>query len=222
MLDKAGQAAGTIRGQFVLTRQKRRSKALDDASLRGIALEPNEDNTLLLYDNPTWEFGFSIRAAGMPAACVADNSRSTPPAAAAACCSRWSRPRVPTGVQFMAESRGYLLQQHARILGESRVRQLPGAAGILEQFALDVKIGGKRDDGLLRDPAGRRRPDAGRSPGGAGFSGLAARCGTNRPQSKADARHHALAMTGGDGPEVVQDVQAILQVTLRARPDMLS
>ncbi|HZU36835.1 MAG TPA: hypothetical protein VFA18_13030 [Gemmataceae bacterium] len=145
LLDKDGHEAGKIEGQFVLTRQRHRSRELDDDALRGIVLEPNENNTLLLYDNPTlgvqllyprrWHVGgvrgrqLTIDAAGGGSGLLLTLE---PPA------------RVPSGAQFQTETRSYLQQQQAKILAQSQLRQLSGAAGHLEQFALDVEIGGKR------------------------------------------------------------------------------
>ncbi|HYT93118.1 MAG TPA: hypothetical protein VEL76_30650, partial [Gemmataceae bacterium] len=53
MLDKDGKVVGKVEGNFVLTRRPQpRVRELSDEGLRGLALEPNEDNTLLLYENP--------------------------------------------------------------------------------------------------------------------------------------------------------------------------
>src|SRR4029077_4203743 len=51
LLDKTGQEAGRIEGQFTLTRQAHvRSPELADEAIRGLAVEPTADNTLLLYE----------------------------------------------------------------------------------------------------------------------------------------------------------------------------
>src|SRR5207253_226702 len=53
VLDRDGREVGRVEGQFVLTRQvSARPRDLSDEALRGVALEPNADNTRLLYDNP--------------------------------------------------------------------------------------------------------------------------------------------------------------------------
>src|SRR5579859_6020705 len=47
-----GKEQGRIEGQFVLTRQANTgARDLTEEALRGIKLEPDDDNTLLLYDN---------------------------------------------------------------------------------------------------------------------------------------------------------------------------
>ena len=53
LLDKAGNATGKIEGVFVMTRTREpHSREITDDALRGLALEPNADNSLLLFDQP--------------------------------------------------------------------------------------------------------------------------------------------------------------------------
>src|SRR5207248_8936906 len=52
LLDK-DKEVGRVEGRFVLMRQPlAASRDLSDTALKGVALEPDADNTLLLYDNP--------------------------------------------------------------------------------------------------------------------------------------------------------------------------
>src|SRR5260370_29199371 len=67
--DKDGKEAGRLEGRFVLSRQvNTQCKELSDEGLKGVALEPNDDNTRLLYDNPDLGVRFQYprrwRAAG--------------------------------------------------------------------------------------------------------------------------------------------------------------
>src|SRR5262249_30100487 len=53
LLDKDDKEVGRIDGRLVLQRQPGvRAEGLSDAAIRGLKLEPNADNTLMLYDNP--------------------------------------------------------------------------------------------------------------------------------------------------------------------------
>src|SRR5262249_5996323 len=53
LLDKDGKEMGRVEGRFTLSRQaQQRCRDLSDDALKGVALEPNADNTLLLYDDP--------------------------------------------------------------------------------------------------------------------------------------------------------------------------
>jgi hypothetical protein len=156
LLDKDGKEMGRVEGKFVLTRQAhRRSPDLTDAALKGVVLEPNADNTLLLYDNAELGVRFLYprrwRVAGVRNGrqVALDETNGSgllltlePPG------------RVPTGAQFLAESRAWLHQQKARVLREYAPRQL---AGGLEHFAVDMELADKRavlDYYVVRQAAG--------------------------------------------------------------------
>src|SRR5262249_14582217 len=53
LVDKSGKTTGKIEGTFVMTRSPSpQTKEVGDEALRGITLEPNADNTLLLFEHP--------------------------------------------------------------------------------------------------------------------------------------------------------------------------
>src|SRR2546425_511957 len=53
LYDKDGKEAGRVEGRFVLTRQLNPGvRDLSDDAVRGLTLEPNAENTRLLYENP--------------------------------------------------------------------------------------------------------------------------------------------------------------------------
>jgi len=156
LLDKDGKEAGRVEGRFVLTRRTGRpSKDLTDEALKAVTLEPNADNTLMLYDNPSVGIRFLYprrwRVAGVHGRQVAiDEAQGSgmlftlePPA------------RVPTGAQFLGESRAYFKQQaKVKVLRVEQPRQLQKG---LEQFALDLEVAGKAatmDYYVIRQAAG--------------------------------------------------------------------
>jgi hypothetical protein len=157
-LDAQGKPQGRVAGQFVLTRQAHtRSADLGDAALKGWTLEPTADNTLLLYDNPELGVRFLYprrwHVAGVRGTQVAvDEAQGSgllltlePPA------------RVPTGAQFLAESRTYLQQQKAKVLRADAVRAVRGSPRGLEHFALEVEVMAQRavmDYYVIRQPPG--------------------------------------------------------------------
>ncbi len=145
LLDKDGKAAGKVEGNFVLTRQPhRQARELSDEGLRGLALEPNEDNTLLLYDNP--DLGVKLlhprrwRIAGVRGRQVGlDENRGSgllltmePPK------------QVPAAAAFLQEARTYMTQQKGTILGQDPPQTIQGAPRTVERFALDVKVNNER------------------------------------------------------------------------------
>jgi hypothetical protein len=145
LLDKDGKEVGRVDGQFVMTRQAHaEARELTDAALKGLALTPGADNTLLLYDNDELgvRFVYPRRwrpAGGMGRQVHLDGADGhglqitlDPPA------------KVPTGAQFLAESRDYFARQKAKVLREGAPERVKGGAGGLEHFTLDVEVKGER------------------------------------------------------------------------------
>jgi hypothetical protein len=145
MLDRAGKVQGKIVGHFTLTRQPGlRSRDLTDQALRGVALQPNDDNTLMLYDNTDLGVRFLYprrwRVAGVHGRQVAlDEARGNgllltlePPQ------------RVPTADQFLNEARTWLAKQKGRLFRLDRPRRLQNPPVTLDRFTLDAEVARQR------------------------------------------------------------------------------
>jgi hypothetical protein len=139
-----GKEAGRIEGRFAMMRQPgARSGRLTDADLKGLKVEPDADNTLLLYDNPDLgvRFLYSRRwkvAQVMGAQVALDASDGSgvlitidPPE------------RVPTSAAFQRESRGWLEKQKAKLLKVYSPTSLR-ASPPLEGFALEAQMRGQK------------------------------------------------------------------------------
>jgi hypothetical protein len=144
LLDKGGHEVGRIEGRFVMTRHGNIScPELSDDGLRGTTLEPDADNTLLLYDNPDlgvrflyprrWRVG-GVRGTQLTLDGVDGNGLllTLDPAG-----------RSPDGRQFQEESRSWLSKQRATILREERLRPVRGEP-VLETFATEAELSGQR------------------------------------------------------------------------------
>jgi hypothetical protein len=144
LLDKDGKAVGKIAGTFVLTRQPGPSKALADDAIRSLQLEPNADNTQLLYDNPELGVRFlhprSWRVAGVrgPQVALDENGGS------GLLLTLEPLKQVPTAAQFLQESQTYLQQQKVKVLRVEQPKQVQGPPQQLEQFALEIEVGKDR------------------------------------------------------------------------------
>ncbi len=158
LIDAAGKEAGKVEGTFVLTRHLgATAREIADEALRGVALEPNEDNTQLLFDQPelgvTFLYPRRWRVAGVQGRQITlDDGRghglllTVEPLA-----------RVPTGAQFLQEARTWLAQQKATILQADGPRVVQNLPRQIEQFALDAQMTGGRvwlDYWVLRQPMG--------------------------------------------------------------------
>jgi hypothetical protein len=157
LLDKDGREVGRVEGRFVMTRQRGTScPELTDDGLKGVAVEPDADNTLLLYENPElgvkflyprrWRVG-AIRGAQITLDGADGNGlllTVDPPS------------RVPRGEQLLPESRDWLLKQRAQVVREEPVHRVR-AEPALDAFALEAELGAQKflmDYYILRQPAG--------------------------------------------------------------------
>lgn len=138
-LDKSGRPQGEIRGSFVLTRDPSdRSADLQDSSVKHWDLEPNEQNTLLLYESADVRFLYPRhwRISGVNGRQITLDERGgggllitlDPPA------------NVPTAAQFQKEVHGWLGQQKARIVKLHPIRSVQTNPYAIDQFSIDAQI----------------------------------------------------------------------------------
>jgi hypothetical protein len=158
LLDKNGKEVGRVEGQFTLTRQvNSRCRELSDESVRGLKMEPTEDNTRLLYENPDLGVSFLyprrwkvMGVRGRQVAVDEANGNGLLLTVEAAT-------QVPTGGQYLQESKDWLERQKAKILSVDLPRRLRGDTGELEHFALDVQLPSQKvlmDYYVIRQPLG--------------------------------------------------------------------
>jgi hypothetical protein len=156
LLDKDGQTAGRVKGGFVLTREvKAPSADLRDDVIRGLALEPTPENTLLLYDNPElgvrflyprrWRIGV-VRGRQV----VVDEANGN-----GLLLTVESPANLPTAAAYLTESQTYLTkEQKAKVLRTDAPRPLTAQ---IENLGLDVELNGRRERMeyyIVRQPAG--------------------------------------------------------------------
>jgi hypothetical protein len=155
LLDKEGKTVGRIEGRFVLTRQPAPPVAeLSDEALRGRTLDPNGENTLLLFEHPELGVRFLYprrwRVSGVhPRQVTLDEMSGN-----GLLVTLEAPARIPTAAQFQAEVRAWLGQQKAKILRADEPRRVFADA---ESFALEAEIGGQRVTmtyWIIRQPGG--------------------------------------------------------------------
>jgi hypothetical protein len=144
LLDAEGKVQGRVVGHFTLTRQPDARRDLSDEGLRGVALQPNDDNTLMLYDNPDLGVQFLYprrwRVAGVRGRQVAlDEARGN------GLLLTLEPPRqVPTADQFLTEARTWLGKQKGRLFRIERPRRLQNPPLLLDRFSLDAELARQR------------------------------------------------------------------------------
>jgi hypothetical protein len=120
-------------------------------------VEPNADNTLLLYDNPDLGVQFMYprrwHVAGVHGNQVAlDEARGN-----GLLLTLEPVRQVPTAGEFLNESRTWLAKQKARIRRIETPRRLQTSPTVVDQFALEADVMGQRvvmDYYVLRDASG--------------------------------------------------------------------
>ena len=145
LLDKDGKEMGRVEGQFVLTRQANTSaRDLSDEGLRGVKLEPDDDNTLLLYDNEDLGLRFRYprrwRVAGVHGGQLGIDESS----GSGLMLTMEAAGRVPTAAQYLAESRAWLQKEKVRIHRVTEPRTLRDAPNVLEHFGIEMEAADKR------------------------------------------------------------------------------
>jgi hypothetical protein len=145
LLDGKGKTQGKVVGHFTLTRQVNRPcPQLSDAALRGVKLEPDADNTLMLYDNPEVGVRF-LYPRRWHVAGVHGRQIGLDEAKGSGLLLTLEAPAgVPTAAQFLSESRGWLGRQKAQLLRVDSPRRLQNSPQALENFALEAVVARRR------------------------------------------------------------------------------
>lgn len=136
-----GKEAGRIEGRCVLHRDATvKPTDLSSTSLKGVKLEPDEQNTLLLFDDPDLGLKF-VYPRRWHIASVGKQQVALDAEGGAGLLMTVDPPSsVPTAAQFLTESRGWLVKQKAKVtktVQPTRIRAtLP-----LDTFALEAELG---------------------------------------------------------------------------------
>ncbi len=120
-----------------------RCPEISDTGLRGVTLEPNSENTQLLYDNPSLGVRFVYPRRWWPSGVRGRQVTLDSADGHGMLITLDPLNKVPTGQQFLAESRKWLQDQKARLLWVDPPRAVPGVPG-LEHFALQAEMGGQK------------------------------------------------------------------------------
>ena len=144
LLGQDGKEMGRVEGRYVLSRQADVvSRDLSDEALKGVALAPNAENTLLLYDNADFGVRFLFPRRWHVAA-VRGSQLALDGADGSGLLITLNAPeRTPSGEQFLRESRGWLESKKVKVLRVEAVRPVSGATG-LEHFALETEAAAQK------------------------------------------------------------------------------
>jgi hypothetical protein len=147
LLDKDGKEAGKFEGSFTLSRQMNaRVAELTDAALRGLSLEPTDENTRLLFDNAELGLRFvyarrwRVNGINGPQVMI-DEVRNT---GNGLLLTVVPLKNVPTAAQYQSECEKFIAEQKGKIIGAQKPRQIQAGTMAIENFALEVDMAGQR------------------------------------------------------------------------------
>jgi hypothetical protein len=138
MLDGAGKEVGKIEGRFVVTRRAIDRPDLRASELERQTMEPTEQNTALLLDEPVlgvrlvYPRRWTVTQADKRQVILDDG------AGAGLVLTMEALKQLPTAAQFQAEARAALEKQKVTVLRGEPPRRLVGGAGLIDQFRFEV------------------------------------------------------------------------------------
>jgi hypothetical protein len=145
LLDKDGKENGKMSGDFVMVRRPgTRNPDLADAAVAKLTLEPNADNTLLLYEDPDYGVRFLHPrrwrvARSQRGQITLDESKGS-----GLLITLDALPRIPTTDAYVREAQKYLKERKATVLGISRPARLTDSPNELDQFHVDADDANQR------------------------------------------------------------------------------
>jgi hypothetical protein len=139
-----GKEAGRIEGRFAMMRQPgTRSGRLTDAALKGVKVEPDGENTLLLYDNADLGLRFLYSRRWRVAQVMGVQVALDASDGSGLLITIDPVERVPSSAAFLTETRGWLEKQKAKGLKVYAPRTLR-ASPPLEGFAMEAEMRGQK------------------------------------------------------------------------------
>ena len=119
-------------------------REISDEGVRGLALEPNDDNTQLLFDAPDQGVRFLYPRRWRVAGVNGRQITLDEPRGNGLLITLESSAKLPTSVQFQQEARNWLTQQKATIVRVENPRQVQPAPKALEWFGMDADMAKQR------------------------------------------------------------------------------
>jgi len=140
MVNAEGKELGRIEGTFVCTREPATSASvLSDAALRGITLEPTEENTQMLYENATTGIRLLHSRRWRIATAGLDQITLDEPQGSGIVITMEALDKLPTALQYLKEAQTNLTTQKAVIQSVTPPRKVAGTT-TLENFAMSAEI----------------------------------------------------------------------------------
>lgn len=140
LLGPDGKERGKIEGRLALQREPLQGVAeLNPANLTGVALDPTEENTLLLFDNPDLGVKFLYPRRWRVAAIRAGQLQLDTPDGQGLLLTLVPKSGIPTGAAYLKESREWVERERGKVKDVVQPRTL-STIPALEFFSLEVDL----------------------------------------------------------------------------------
>lgn len=144
LLNAEGQEMGRVEGRFVLSRQISSSRDLSDAELRRLTLEPNADNSRLLYRDEKSKVEFLHPRRWRVASAVGQQIMLDSSEGAGIVITLESNQKLPTANRFYQEARDWLSKQKANLRYVTRPYREQARATDIEHFTIEAEMSQQR------------------------------------------------------------------------------
>ncbi|VTT96881.1 Uncharacterized protein OS=Pirellula staleyi (strain ATCC 27377 / DSM 6068 / ICPB 4128) GN=Psta_2561 PE=4 SV=1 [Gemmataceae bacterium] len=143
LLDGAGQVVGRIEGQFTMTRTKldKLPPDLSDASLRGLELRPNAENTLMLYDDPRLGVRFLYPRGWRVGAVQGKQVTLDHARGSGVLITVEPTAKVPTAAEYAKEIATFIQKEKATVTAEDKPTRVRAEPVQLDRFGMDATFG---------------------------------------------------------------------------------
>lgn len=159
LLDKDGKEHGKMTGEFVMVRSPNpRNPDLTDAGLAKATLEPNADNTLLLFEDPDLGARFLHPRRWRVVRSQRGQIVLEEPGGSGLLVTVDSLAKIPSADNYVKEALADLKERKATVGRVSRPVRLTESPNELDQFHIDAEVGGQR---VVMDYLVAHQPKAG-------------------------------------------------------------
>jgi hypothetical protein len=143
LLDGKGQTVGRIEGQFTMTRSRLEKPPADlsDASLRGLELKPNAENSLLLYSDERLGVRFLYPRGWRVGAVQGKQVTLDHAGGAGMLITVEPVAKVPSAEDYAKEITGFLQKQKAEITAAEKPMRVRAEPVQLDRFGMDATTG---------------------------------------------------------------------------------
>ena len=142
--DRDGKPGGKIEGRFILNRKPIEAAELSDQALQGVVLEPNFDNTRMLFTEPTLGVEMTFPRHWTMRQADAKQIVLDEPNGNGLLITLEPADRTPSAEQYKTEVEAWIAKEQIKLLRTDPVQRLQAGVDTVDRFAFEAEIKGQR------------------------------------------------------------------------------